>query len=62
MAVKQVFPTLDVVGWYSVGEEPDADDFALHTQVSVGHNLSRPSVSRLSSLAATARYSLNKQG
>ncbi|WWD21032.1 hypothetical protein CI109_105513 [Kwoniella shandongensis] len=29
---KQVFPTLEVVGWYSVGEEPTADDVALHKQ------------------------------
>ncbi|WVQ81454.1 hypothetical protein IAT38_003578 [Cryptococcus sp. DSM 104549] len=29
---KQVFPTLEVVGWYSVGDEPTADDVALHEQ------------------------------
>ncbi|KAK8843443.1 hypothetical protein IAR55_007100 [Kwoniella newhampshirensis] len=27
---KQVFPTLEVVGWYSVGDVPTADDVALH--------------------------------
>ncbi|OCF60279.1 COP9 signalosome complex subunit 6 [Kwoniella mangroviensis CBS 10435] len=29
---KQVFPTLDVVGWYTVGEKPTAEDVALHRQ------------------------------
>lgn len=30
--VKQVFPTLDVIGWYSVGKEPSSDDISLHAQ------------------------------
>ena len=34
MAVLQVFPTLDVVGWYTVGVEPTSDDVVLHQQVS----------------------------
>ncbi|ORY29165.1 hypothetical protein BCR39DRAFT_533045 [Naematelia encephala] len=29
---KQVFPALDIIGWYSVGSEPNADDVALHQQ------------------------------
>ncbi|OWT38922.1 COP9 signalosome complex subunit 6 [Cryptococcus neoformans Bt1] len=29
---KQVFPTLDVIGWYSVGKEPSSDDISLHAQ------------------------------
>ncbi|GAA6053644.1 hypothetical protein JCM3770_001677 [Rhodotorula araucariae] len=29
---KQVFPTLDVLGWYSVGVAPTPDDTALHKQ------------------------------
>ncbi|WVR09181.1 hypothetical protein IAU60_006243 [Kwoniella sp. DSM 27419] len=29
---KEVFPTLDVVGWYSIGQHPSADDVALHAQ------------------------------
>ncbi|WVQ93357.1 hypothetical protein IAU59_000425 [Kwoniella sp. CBS 9459] len=29
---KQVFPSLDVIGWYSVGETPTSDDIALHAQ------------------------------
>ncbi|SGY69083.1 BQ5605_C004g02954 [Microbotryum silenes-dioicae] len=29
---KQVFPTLDVLGWYSVGTEPTEQDIALHRQ------------------------------
>lgn len=32
-AVKQVFPTFDVLGWYSVGDAPSAQDTALHKQV-----------------------------
>lgn len=31
---KQVFPTLDVVGWYTVGQEPTTDDSDLHRQIS----------------------------
>ena len=27
-----------MVGWYSVGQEPDADDIALHAQVSYIRN------------------------
>nr|XP_019047778.1 COP9 signalosome complex subunit 6 [Kwoniella bestiolae CBS 10118]OCF26708.1 COP9 signalosome complex subunit 6 [Kwoniella bestiolae CBS 10118] len=30
---KQVFPTLDVVGWYSVGDSPTAEDVTLHQQL-----------------------------
>ncbi|GAA5998007.1 COP9 signalosome complex subunit 6 [Rhodotorula paludigena] len=29
---KQVFPTFDVLGWYSVGDAPSAQDTALHKQ------------------------------
>ncbi|KAG7580016.1 hypothetical protein FFLO_00224 [Filobasidium floriforme] len=29
---KEVFPTLDIVGWYSIGEEPTGDDLGLHKQ------------------------------
>ncbi|KGB76050.1 COP9 signalosome complex subunit 6 [Cryptococcus deuterogattii R265] len=29
---KQVFPTLDVIGWYSIGKEPSSDDVSLHAQ------------------------------
>ncbi|OCF31345.1 COP9 signalosome complex subunit 6 [Kwoniella heveanensis BCC8398] len=29
---KQVFPSLDVIGWYSVGEAPSTDDIAIHAQ------------------------------
>ncbi|WWC91356.1 uncharacterized protein L201_006299 [Kwoniella dendrophila CBS 6074] len=29
---KQVFPTLDVVGWYSVGEQPSPEDVNFHQQ------------------------------
>lgn len=32
--VKEVFPTLDIVGWYTVGDEPKSEDLALHTQAS----------------------------
>jgi len=32
--VKQVFPTLDVIGWYTTGSEPGAEDVQLHQQVS----------------------------
>lgn len=31
--VKQVFPTLDFLGWYSVGVDPSSLDLSLHTQV-----------------------------
>jgi COP9 signalosome complex subunit 6 len=31
---KEVFPTLDVVGWYSVGSVPSTDDVQLHDQAS----------------------------
>jgi COP9 signalosome complex subunit 6 len=31
--VKQVFPTLEVVGWYSVGEDVSEEDVKLHEQV-----------------------------
>ncbi|KAK4688504.1 COP9 signalosome complex subunit 6, partial [Tremellales sp. Uapishka_1] len=29
---KQVFPSLEVVGWYSVGKEPSSEDIDLHRQ------------------------------
>ncbi|WVF65711.1 hypothetical protein IAT40_000442 [Kwoniella sp. CBS 6097] len=29
---KQVFPSLDVIGWYSVGESPTSDNITLHAQ------------------------------
>lgn len=31
--VKQVFPTLDFLGWYSVGVDPSSLDLSLHSQV-----------------------------
>ena len=31
-SVKQVFPTFDVLGWYSIGDEPTPEDLALHKQ------------------------------
>ena len=31
--VKQVFPTLEVIGWYTIGSEPTADDLLLQQQV-----------------------------
>ena len=34
-AVKQVFPALEVIGWYSIGTKPTDDDSAMHRQVSV---------------------------
>ena len=33
--VKDVFPTLEVVGWYTVGTAPTADDVALHKEASL---------------------------
>jgi hypothetical protein len=39
---KEVFPTLDIVGWYSIGEEPTGDDLGLHKQVSQTHMSSLP--------------------
>lgn len=33
--VKETFPALDLVGWYSVGSEPTQEDLALHAQVSL---------------------------
>jgi hypothetical protein len=33
LAVKQVFPTLDVIGWYSVGATPSDEDLRLQEQV-----------------------------
>jgi COP9 signalosome complex subunit 6 len=33
IAVKQVFPTLEVIGWYAVGEEPTLDDVFVQQQV-----------------------------
>ncbi|PWN50259.1 hypothetical protein IE53DRAFT_387440 [Violaceomyces palustris] len=30
---KQVFPTLDIVGWYSVGSVPDSEDVEIHKQL-----------------------------
>lgn len=32
--VKQVFPTLDFLGWYSVGSTPSSLDLSIHNQVS----------------------------
>lgn len=32
--VKQVFPNLDFMGWYSIGTEPSELDLKLHEQVS----------------------------
>lgn len=32
-AVKQVFPTFDFLGWYSIGQQPSPKDTALHQQV-----------------------------
>lgn len=32
---KQVFPTLDVVGWYAVGKTPSSEDVDLHRQFSI---------------------------
>ncbi|WVO18308.1 hypothetical protein L204_106023 [Cryptococcus depauperatus] len=29
---KQVFPTLEVIGWYSIGKEPTIEDVYLHSQ------------------------------
>jgi COP9 signalosome complex subunit 6 len=31
--VRQVFPTFDFLGWYSVGQAPTPEDTALHKQV-----------------------------
>lgn len=33
-AVSQVFPTQTVVGWYSIGSEPTAQDVVIHDHVS----------------------------
>ncbi|EIW66891.1 hypothetical protein M231_05577 [Tremella mesenterica] len=30
---KQVFPTLDLVGWYTIGQEPSAHDMHVHKQL-----------------------------
>ncbi len=35
--VKQVFPTLDLVGWYTIGEKPDSTHVQLQRQVSRLH-------------------------
>ncbi|CAD6564077.1 MAG: hypothetical protein TREMPRED_003183, partial [Tremellales sp. Tagirdzhanova-0007] len=32
---RQVFPTLDVIGWYSIGETPSAEDVSLHEQFAI---------------------------
>lgn len=32
-ADKQVFPKLDIVGWYATGEEIGDDDMAIHRKV-----------------------------
>lgn len=34
ISVSQVFPTLTVVGWYTIGDEPTAQDVIIHEQVS----------------------------
>lgn len=33
IADKQVFPKLDIVGWYATGEEIQDDDMAIHRKV-----------------------------
>lgn len=35
--VKQVFPTLDFMGWYSLGPKPTESDLKLHEQVKYMH-------------------------
>lgn len=39
-ADKETFPTLELVGWYSTGNAPDADDVYMQSQVR-GHHLLR---------------------
>lgn len=36
--VKEVFPTQEVVGWYSVGSQPDSYDMLIHAQVGLHPN------------------------
>lgn len=33
IAVKQVFPTYEVLGWYSTGEQPTEEDMHIHRQL-----------------------------
>lgn len=34
-AVKQVFSTMEFLGWYTIGDLPNADDVKFHEQVGV---------------------------
>lgn len=60
VAVKQVFPTFDFLGWYSVGQEPSPRDTALHQQVrnpvtQIGDARELTPGSRISSSSTTNR-------